>query len=81
MIILGLNEKLKGMQMLQAENKSLRQQIENDKKSRQDLQQSMRETTQQLHAAHEKQVADNEKYLLVFLHEFNLGGHRFCSLA
>ena len=49
------------MQMLQAENKSLRKQIENDKNSRTGLQETMRETTEQLHQAHEKQVADNEK--------------------
>jgi hypothetical protein len=48
MVVLGLNEKLKAMQMLQHENKNLKVEIENDKRARMELQVSVEETTEQL---------------------------------
>ena len=49
MVILGLNEKLKGMHMLQREVKSLRAELGKCSYSRKELQVSIEETTEQLH--------------------------------
>ena len=55
MVILGLNEKLKGMQMLQCEVKNLRDELNKSSYSRKELQVSIEETTEQLHKQNEKQ--------------------------
>ena len=53
MVILGLNEKLKGMQILQHEVKTLRDELSKSSQSRKELQSSIEETTEQLHKQNE----------------------------
>ena len=60
MVVLGLNEKLKGMQILTHENQNMRLELEKHKKSRAELEISIEETTNQLAKQNERQTRTQE---------------------